>query len=223
MAIELETLGRTRIRTASGRIRLKSLKHLALLLYLASHPERDLSKANVTALLWGGDGRLARQSLNQAVYQLRRTLDLGIESGRETLRLLPEQLRCDFDRLQALPRGKAWPVVRELYWGPFAVGLARCATVGFERWVEAERARYHSLASMAFRAARDSARDHENWTELLEMSMVWVRRFPLDWSAQQGYAYALVRLGRREEAREYLRDLGRSRDASAVRPFDSAL
>jgi DNA-binding SARP family transcriptional activator len=75
-ALILKVLGGFELQTAAGRpLVLPTKKALALLAYLALHPERPCSRETLTALLWGDTrDQQARHSLRQAVYHIRRAL-----------------------------------------------------------------------------------------------------------------------------------------------------
>ena len=77
--LELRIIGYPELRAAGNTLKLHSAKTLALLAFVALESERPHSRARLAELLWGGSPEaLARKSLRQALYSLRRALgDLG--------------------------------------------------------------------------------------------------------------------------------------------------
>jgi DNA-binding SARP family transcriptional activator len=71
-----ELLGTTRARYRDGEwIPLPYQKPVALLLYLAAHPQRPHSRESLAELLWPGcDPEAGRNSLRTALHSLRRLL-----------------------------------------------------------------------------------------------------------------------------------------------------
>ena len=71
----IQSLGGVRIHNSSGdTIRLRSRKHLALLVYLAASGRRVYTRDSLARLLWETSLDRARHSLSQAIYDLRRNL-----------------------------------------------------------------------------------------------------------------------------------------------------
>lgn len=151
--MELVTLGTPHLRDADGPVGL-SPKSLAVLIYLAVADLGGFQRRDtLLAVFWPElDQEHARNALNQTVYQLRRSLgaDALVSRGKDELGLAGGAIWCDAvefrERLKAGDRRGAL----ELYGGPFVEGFHLSGAPGFERWLDATRAR---LRSAALRAA----------------------------------------------------------------------
>jgi hypothetical protein len=164
--IELRTLGPIGLRADDGRSVgsvLAQEKRLALLVYLAaSRPGEFCRRDRVLGVFWPeADEARARNSLNQALHQLRRSLGEQVLVSRgDEVGVDPERVWCDVAAFRdALAAGDAAGAL-ELYRGPFLDGFAGLAdTPEWERWMEAERVRLARAAAGALRtvaAARAS-------------------------------------------------------------------
>lgn len=153
-------------------------RRLALLAVLASAGPRGVSRERLLGILWpDGSEERGRHALAQTVYSLRR--DLGNDAaiaGPAELHLDPTVLSSDtFDLAAALESGDGEAVAR-LYCGPFLDGFYLHDAPAFERWVEAERARFAAAAIVAIEqlaAASDRAGRHAQalplWRRLTEL------------------------------------------------------
>ena len=168
-----------------------SRKPLALLAFLASHPD-GVSRDRVLALFWPelDDGR-ARGALKQTVYALRR--DSGeprIVTGAATLALDHAAIFSDLGQFRdAFERGDLEAAVR-LYRGPFLDGLFLPEAGPFEEWLEIERAGLarayrEALRALAVRSSLAPTAAAEWWRRLLEAD-------PLDSTAAIGLMQSLA-------------------------------
>lgn len=119
-------------------------KRLALLAYLASARPRGFhSRDTLFALFWPeADAERARNSLRQALHQLRRALGESAIPGRgEQVGVDPTLLRCDAADFDAAVEASAWEDALALYRGDFLPGVFVQDAPEAERWLEDERAR----------------------------------------------------------------------------------
>lgn len=133
-------------------------KGLGLLAVLAV--EGSMGRDRLMALLWSeSDTERAKGSLKQAVYMLRRQLDIpNLLLGTTELRLNPEHIQSDVHLFsRAMEEGDLATAVRH-YTGPFLDGVYLERTPEFERWVEAQRL---DLAPQYARALEGLARAAE--------------------------------------------------------------
>jgi len=159
--IRLHTLGSLDLKGADGRTLrgiLKRPKRLALLAYLAStRPGAYRSRDTLIGLFWPDvDQSRARNSLNQALYVLRKTLgsDVVVSMGNDSIGLAEGQVWCDAAALRtAIAEGRHAEAL-ELYGGEFLPGFFLADSPDFEDWLERERA---ELRREAAGAARDYA------------------------------------------------------------------
>jgi DNA-binding SARP family transcriptional activator len=115
-------------------------KHLALLVYLARSP-RGRTREHLVGLLWPDKPEpAARHSLNEAVRVLRRYLgDSSVDTAAGQVRVAPEAVRLDLDRLDELARGREWSAAARLIAGEFLEGFAIPDASAFEDWLAGER------------------------------------------------------------------------------------
>lgn len=150
--IRLHLLGTVDLRSDGVEVRsvLSQPKRLALLAYLASATPRGFhSRDTLLALFWPeSDGERARNSLRQALHQLRRSLgdDVVVGRGDREVGLDPALFWCDaaeFD--QALEEGRFEDALK-LYRGDVLPGFFIDDAAEAERWLEEERARRRRAA-----------------------------------------------------------------------------
>ncbi len=116
-------------------------KHLALLVYLARSPRRGRSREHLIGLLWGDRSEAAaRHSLSEALRVIRHHAGEGsVEVKVGQVRLQPESVRLDVDRLEELAAAGDWAAAAELVSGEFLEGFALAEASEFEDWLAAER------------------------------------------------------------------------------------
>jgi DNA-binding SARP family transcriptional activator len=115
-------------------------KHLALLVYLARSP-RGRTREHLLGLLWPEKPEAAaRHSLNEATRVLRRYLgDSSVDTAGGQVRLTPEAVRLDVDRLEELAGAGDWSSAARLIAGEFLEGFAMPGASAFEDWLAGER------------------------------------------------------------------------------------
>jgi DNA-binding SARP family transcriptional activator len=116
-------------------------KHLALLVYLARSP-RGRTREHLVGLLWPEKPEAAaRHSLNEAIRVLRRYLgESNVDTSAGQVRLGPEAVRLDVDRLEELAGAGEWEAAARLIAGEFLEGFAIAGASEFEDWLATERA-----------------------------------------------------------------------------------
>ncbi len=147
---------------------------LALLAVLAAAGPRGISRDKVLGQLWSDrPEQKARHALDQLLYSIRREAAANPVRGPDPLGLNGDVVATDLWEWEAaIARGDAGAAVA-LYRGPFLDGFYLGESVGFEEWVETERAR---LAGEYMRALYQLAKDAqasgqhtleiERWTQL---------------------------------------------------------
>lgn len=174
--IRFHLLGSLQLRAADGR-ELRSVlaqpKRVALLAYLAAATPRGFHRRDsLVGLLWPDlDQEHARGALNQAVYQLRRSLGHGVilSRGNEEIGVDAAALKCDVSEFElALAAGTLRDAL-QVYRGDLLVGFFLPGAPEWERWLEAERSRLRDRAAkaawtLAEKAAADQrASDTAHW------------------------------------------------------------
>lgn len=225
--IEFHTFGAVELRAADGRVVhsvLAQEKRLALLAVLAVSSAGGFCRRDrLLGLLWpDSDEARARNSLSQALFQLRRSLGSEVITGRGTdeVGLASRSFWCDVTAFEAaLDRGDLADAV-ELYRGGFLEGMGEVrGAPEWERWLEGERGRLKRKAIGAIRSlatARESAGDVEGAVRL------WVRlekESPFDATVALRRMRALADAGDRTGALEYAREFqGRLREEFDAEP-----
>ncbi len=150
---------------------------LALLTILAVHGERGIGRERLLLYLWpDSTARLARATLSQTLYILRRELGRDALAGGANLALDARRIACDlWDYETALAAGDLERAVT-LHCGPLFGSFALSHAPEFERWLSEARARdtdrlRATLETLATRAA--AAGDHAT-------AAAWWRRLALD-------------------------------------------
>lgn len=220
--MELVTFGTPRLRDADGPVGLPP-KSLAVLIFLAvADPGGCQRRDTLLATFWPELGKeRARNALNQTVYQLRRSLgaDAVVSRGKDELGLAEGAISCDAaefrDRLEAGDRDDAL----ELYRGPFLEGFHLSGAPGFERWLDATRARLRSAALRAALERSDRAEDEGAVAEA-GRRLEWARRVaPTDERVARRLLRHLDRQGDRARAVRVYRDLAnRLQDELGLEP-----
>jgi DNA-binding SARP family transcriptional activator len=181
-SIDLGVLGTVDLQVEAGHGSVGSVlaqhKRMALLCYLALARPRGLhARETLLSIFWPeATAERARNSLNQAVFMLRRSLgEDAITGSAEELRI-GDRVRCDavaFD--QALERGERRRAI-DLYGGTLMSGFHLDGCPGFERWLDGERDRLRSLAVEAALAEADTLEQAGNpfgAAELLRRASLW--------------------------------------------------
>ena len=152
----LNVLGQIDLRDETGaemRVILAQPKRLALLVYLAAaRPRRFHRRDELLAFFWPEHtGEAARNSLRQALHQLRHALgrDVLVSRGGDSLGVAPSTLRCDAAEFEdALETGRIADALHE-YRGDLMPGFSVPGATAFNEWLEAANARLRHRAARA--------------------------------------------------------------------------
>jgi len=205
--VEFRILGALNLLSADGH-ELKAIlaqpKRVALLAYLAAATPRRLHRRDsLIALFWPDlDQEHARAALRQALHGLRQELGEGVlvSRGDEEVGLDVERLRCDVVEFERATQEGRLADALELYRGELLEGFFIRGAIGFEQWLEDERAR---LRSVALRSATSLAEQRQAGGDLRE-SAHWTRRAlriaPFDEPTLRRLIQTLDRLGDRAGA-----------------------
>src|SRR3989454_1410507 len=177
--VEFRILGALNLLSADGhelKVILAQPKRVALLAYLAAATPRRLHRRDsLIALFWPElDQEHARAALRQALHGLRQELGEGVlvSRGDEEVGLDVERLRCDVVEFERATKEGRLADALELYRGELLEGFFIRGAVGFEQWLEDQRAR---LRSVALRSATSLAEQRRGDGDLTE-SANWTRR-----------------------------------------------
>ncbi len=116
-------------------------KNLALLVYLARSPKRARTREHLVGMFWGEKSEdKARRSLNEALRELRRYTGNGsLQSNNTQVRLTPEAVELDTDKLDALASARDLAGAAGLVDGEFLEGFSVKGASEFDTWLVAER------------------------------------------------------------------------------------
>src|SRR5262245_31318519 len=160
LPLRLRLLGGFEARLGTGpALGFPTRKAQALLAYLALGPDAGHPREKLTSLLWSDSGeRQARQSLRQALFNLRKTLAAAGGSAvlveGDAVGLASSAIEVDarlFERAAHEGTRAAMERAVTLYAGDLLEGLAVNEPV-FEEWLVAERERLRELARGAVTA-----------------------------------------------------------------------
>lgn len=142
--LRFRTLGGAAVEGETGPIggAAAQRKSLALLALLALAGDRGISRDKLLAYLWPDtDPDRAGHRLNQALYALRRDLQVGaLFLGSAELRLNAELMGSDVAEFVVARHAGQLDRAVALYGGPFLDGFFLSGAPEFERWVDNERA-----------------------------------------------------------------------------------
>jgi adenylate cyclase len=176
--IEFRTLGALELRRDGVEVRsvLSQPKRLALLAYLAvATPRGYHGRDRLLALFWPeSDGARARNSLRQALFQLRRSLGEAAIVSRNEREVGADAgvVRCDAAAFDDAVAGERWEDALALYGGEFLPGVYVEEAPEAEQWLEGERTRRRRAAAQCARVLADAAAEAGDLTA----AAVWARR-----------------------------------------------
>ncbi|HZN99059.1 MAG TPA: BTAD domain-containing putative transcriptional regulator, partial [Gemmatimonadales bacterium] len=183
-------------------------RHLVLLALVAGYHLRGITRDKLLGYFWPeSDTQHARNSLKQALYSVRQSLEMPLvacEGG--VVRLDPTFIEVDVWQFQAaLDRGDEVGAVG-LYRGPYLDGCYLSGRDELERWIDAERDRLAQQYADAVRILAQRAEAKGNSAG----AVVWWRRLtaadPLCSTAALGLMRALAASGDPTAAREHARE-----------------
>ena len=206
--VRLQTLGRIEL-DAPGLPALSSRrKELVLLTYLARHSPRSISRGQAAALLWEDrDERLARQSLRQALLELRRVIGDGLVVETDAIRLNADAVELDAALFeQEIADGRLDHAIARWH-GDFLPGTEDVGGEEFRVWLEAERERLRSRLRSACARLSEDAERRGALREGIAAAERWAGALPLDQTAHLRLLRLLDLDGRTTDALAHLAEL----------------
>ena len=192
----LTTLGELRLDGPGGSVLPGRRKELVLLAFLARRAPRSVTRDELASLLWGErDEEKARQSLRQALHQLRQALGPAIEVTTEQVRVAETGLMLDATLMeQDIAAGRLVEGVAR--WnGQFLRGAEDAGDDSYRAWLERERETLRRSVVSAFVKLVDQARAEGRVDQEAHWARCWAEQFPLDEDAQVRLMEALLRSG----------------------------
>ncbi len=207
MAIRLNILGPPEVHNHDGSpVSLSLGKPLALLVYVACHPEGIL-RDDLASLLWPDAPReKGRHSVRQAIWVLKNACGEDLFEGDDPLGLRNGILESDIEEFKEALADRDLPRARGLWKGPVLDNFYLAGSRQWDRWMEDLRAdlerRFQQTLLLSARDLREEGRLQECLAELefiLEVN-------PQVEEAHTSRIQALLELLRLDEAREALAD-----------------
>jgi len=180
-ALILRTLGVLELRDARGIPSLGRPKVLALLAWLRMRA-RPATRSEIASLLWEShEGARARQSLRQALLELRGLLppETLIIDG-EMIALAAGSVALDTDRFSAAVSDRNDALALSLYGGEFLRTADELGGEEWRIWIEGVRARLRRLLFTACERLVTDLREHGAWREALNAAEQWSALAPLE-------------------------------------------
>jgi hypothetical protein len=178
---ELRTLGPVTLRLGDVPHLERRRKSLALLAFLARHAPARLRRADLASLMWPASPvERARQSLRQALAELRNALGDVVQSSVEQAWIAPESLTLDvaeFERDMDVGRLEE-ALARDT--GPFLAGFDGVAGAHFDLWLAGERERLRARTSWLLTQLLDRARSAGDGEAVARWTAVAAERLPHD-------------------------------------------
>jgi DNA-binding SARP family transcriptional activator/TolB-like protein len=178
--LHLRTLGELRV-DGDLTARLSSRrKELTLLTYLARRAPKAIGREELAELLWGTESAKARQSLRQALLELKRVVGDKLETDPDKVGLAAGAVILDaatFESDLALGR---WREAVDRWQGEFLSGIDDMGGEDFRIWLEAERERLRRGLRLALLRLIEAARRNGTWSQGVAWAERWIEMLPLD-------------------------------------------
>lgn len=176
-------------------------RELLLLAYLARVAPRAVAREELAALFWGErEERRARQSLREALYNLRRAVGDAIEVDASQVRLASSAVEFDVTAFEAeVAAGQLAQAVAR-WEGEFLSGAEEAAGEAFRSWLHAERDRLRRQLGWALDRLTDDATLAGDWAAAVRWAEFGAELRPLDEESQLRLVHVLVTAGRRADA-----------------------
>ena len=205
----LRCFGRVGVEGAGGEIvRLRSSKHLALLVYLVANPDHEHPRERLAPLFWETERSQARHSLSQALYDIRSNLpELGVRASVNHVAVRRGTVASELDLFEKAVRSSNVARAVELYRGVFVPDLESVATEAFERWVEDERQRLQRLAELAFCRYVTECDDRARWGEMCTVALRLLDMNPLHEEAHRAFMRGMWLQGDQQAALDHFRQV----------------
>jgi DNA-binding SARP family transcriptional activator/tetratricopeptide (TPR) repeat protein len=199
--LRLQTLGRLRFEGEGTAALSSRRKELVLLAFLARRGPRPISRAEVAALLWQDrDEQRARQSLRQALLELRRLVGEGLQVGPDSVALADRVVDLDATAFEREVEAGQLDAAVVRWEGDFLTGLEDVGGEELRAWLEAQREALRRRLHSAFTGLCEDARQRGAWNEGISWAERWVAALPLDEAGHVCLLRLLDLSGRTEEA-----------------------
>ncbi len=177
-------------------------KDLALLVFLHRRP-RGVSRLELADLLWGDREEVrARQSLRQALVEIKRVVGEGLEADGDLVRLLPGAIALDVDEFERDLAARRVESAVSRWKGEFLAGLDDVGGEAFRAWLEAEREGLRRRLAGAFESLMTTAAAGGRKADSVAWGERWVSALPADELGHRRLVEALTASDRIVEAHD---------------------
>jgi DNA-binding SARP family transcriptional activator/tetratricopeptide (TPR) repeat protein len=199
--IKLVTLGSLQLLGETGPLLAGRRKILALLACLLRRAPESMRRAELAALLWNDrNENYAKQSLRQALAELRPVIGDALIADSEAVLIDPDEIKLDAHAFENAVRLERWDEAAQLWGGDFLHGLDALAGETWSVWLAEERDRLRQGAARTFAALHNAATLRNDRRFAIEWAQKWCDVAPLDEAACTARINALVRAGRPVDA-----------------------
>lgn len=197
----LHTLGELRLEGDSAARLSSRRKELALLTYLARRAPRTVGRGELAELLWGNrDAVKARQSLRQALLELKRTIGNNLDAGTEKVGLTGDAVALDVISFESDLAAGRWREAVGRWRGEFLADIDDIGGEDFRIWLEAEREGCRRGLRAALQGLIEEARRNGAWAQGVGWAERWVETLPGDEAGYRNLLELMQLDGRAGEA-----------------------
>ncbi|HEX5436538.1 MAG TPA: AAA family ATPase [Gemmatimonadaceae bacterium] len=197
----LNTLGELRLAGAAADALSSPRKELALLAFLARRSPRAVARAELMTLLWGERTEArARQSLRQALLELKRAIGAGLSVDADSAALAPGVVEWDVAAFERDVQAGRLEEAVDRWHGEFLEDAEDAGGENFRQWVDGERHGLRRRLAWALEHLADDAEARGAWDEVVAWTERWAEAEPSDEAVQRRLIAALRLAGRPAEA-----------------------
>ena len=180
--LHIKSLGELRLaHDAGGEAPHLRRKPLALLCYIARRAPNPVTRTELATSFWGERGEeRARQSLRQALVELKHALGDQIDVDVDTVRLAPHAVELDITHFERDVADGHIARAVERWTGEFFDGGEDIGGEGFRRWIDGERRALHQLLAIAMDKLVSDAVGEGDWSRAAALGERWSDALPLD-------------------------------------------
>ena len=199
--LTLRTLGQLELRDGDRLLLTGRRKPLALVTYLARQHGRSCSRESLATLLWGQSADAsARQSLRQALSELRQALGTALDADGPNIHLDEHALRVDSNEFEQCAAAGNLNAAVTLWSGDFLAGLDDVGDEGWRAWLDVERVSLRTRFAVACELCAGQHHAAGEWSAAVAVAECWVEHLPGDERAATALVKALRASGRTTDA-----------------------
>jgi len=197
----LITLGSLQLTGNAGPLLPGRRKILALLACIARRsPDRAL-RSELALLFWPDRSDThAKQSLRQALAELRNVLGDALETDNESVRIAPEACALDVRDFEEAVRTERWDDAAAMWGGDFLHGVEAVGGEALAHWLADQRSGLRAEAARVFEALLAVSERREDRKAASDWAHKWCDVAPLDERAAAARIRTLVAIGRPVDA-----------------------